>query len=71
MDALHIVTTQTSLSEDEAKILLEKHNNDYMKVIRQHFCIQEKAPEKRETLNQEIYSQIRKKIHITNENPKV
>lgn len=59
-----IVTTQTSMSEEEAKQKLETCDNDYMKVIRDHFQIEEKPSQAPRTLNQEIYSQIRKKISL-------
>ena len=70
--AVKIVTTQTSMTETEARKCLELNGNDYLKVIREHYKIEPPATNTpKPTLNQEIYSQIRKKIAISNDNRKI
>jgi hypothetical protein len=56
---INIVMTQTTYSADEAKEKLAKHNNDYVKVIKEFMGIPEKKPTKIKSVNQEIYRQIR------------
>lgn len=71
-DFVQIICTQTTMTEEDAKTQLELCNNDYMKVIRQHYNID--VPDSRpitKSVNQEIYSQIRKKIAISNEKRKI
>jgi len=55
------IMKQTNYSYDETKDKLIKHNNDYMKVLNEYFGIPEK-PVKVKSLNQEIYTQIRKTL---------
>jgi len=56
------VMRQTTLKEDEIKLQLLKNNYDYMKVIKNHFCVPEKEEENIVSINQEIYKQIRHKM---------
>jgi len=69
MDYKSIVMSQTNYSEEEAVLLLEKHDNDYMKIIRDYLGF---IPKKEEikSVNQEIYKLIRKQIDITDYNLK-
>lgn len=56
------VMRQTTLKENEIKLQLLKNNYDYMKVIKNHFCVPEKEEENIVSINQEIYKQIRHKM---------
>jgi len=69
MDYKNIVMTQTNYTDEETIFLLEKHNNDYMKIIREYLGV---VPKKEEikSVNQEIYKLIRKQIDITEYNLK-
>lgn len=63
-DSIRIITTQTTMTEEEAKTQLELFDNDYIKVIHNHYKIKPKDTETR-SLNQEIYCQIRNKLRLT------
>ena len=71
MDKVKIITTQTDYDEETAESLLQKHNNDHIKVIREYLGLKE--PEKAEikSVNQEIYKLIRKQIDISQYNSKM
>jgi hypothetical protein len=56
------VKRQTTLGEEEIKSQLKENNNDYMKVIKNHFSVPEKEEEEIVSINQEIYKQIRHKM---------
>lgn len=58
---IEMVVRQTSYDYDTAKEKLTENKWDYMYVIREEMGIKEKT-NKKQTLNQEIYSQIRKKM---------
>lgn len=53
-----IILRQTNLSEEEAKLCLEKHNGDYVKVLEEFFGIKKKQTSVL-TVNQQIYKEIR------------
>jgi hypothetical protein len=55
------IMKQTNYTYDETREKLIKHNDDYMKVLNEYFGIPEK-PVKLKSLNQEIYTQIRKTL---------
>jgi DNA-binding ferritin-like protein len=65
MDALNCVLTQTTYDIETAEQLLKEFNNDYMKVIKQYHGICEQPDRKLKSVNQEIYTQIRKKLSLT------
>ena len=56
------VKRQTTLEEDEIKSQLRENNNDFMKVIKNHFSVPEKKEEEMVSINQKIYKQIRRKM---------
>tara|TARA_B100000674_G_C37279624_1_gene662668 strand:+ start:44 stop:310 length:267 start_codon:yes stop_codon:yes gene_type:complete len=58
---IDMVTRQTDYTWNEAKELLETNNWDYNLVIRKYMGICEKK-EVKNTLNQEIFNQIRKQM---------
>jgi len=55
---ISIILRQTDLSQEEAKLRLENHKGDYMKVLEEYFGIKKviKSPS---TINQQIYKEIR------------
>lgn len=71
MDKIKIIQSQTDYTEESAIALLEKHNNDHIKVIREYLGL--KDPEKPEikSVNQEIYKLLRKQIDISKYNSKI
>jgi hypothetical protein len=62
---IKIVMTQTDYTFEIAKENLEKKNYDEIAVIKGYFGISEKKEPKIESLNQEIYKQIRYKLDGT------
>jgi predicted metal-dependent hydrolase len=59
---IDLITRQTDLSNEQAVILLQNHNGDYMKALQDYFGIQtthNKIAKNRLTINQQIYSEIR------------
>lgn len=65
------VKRQTTLSEEEIILQLKMYNNDYIKIIKNHFSIEEKKEEKIVSLNQEIYKQLRKQMDDLERNRKI
>jgi len=64
-DHIKMIKTQTGYDDDEKiRQLLEENDNDCMMVIKQYHGIKETPPIKLKTVNQEIYSQIRQKLHL-------
>jgi len=61
-EMVETVKRQTTLNDEEIKSQLKENNYDYIKVIKNHFKINEKKEEKVVTINQEIYKQIRYKM---------
>jgi hypothetical protein len=61
--SIEIILRQTDYTPEVAKKKLEECNYDHMAVIRAYFGIAEKkAPPVMESLNQEIYKQMRYKL---------
>ena len=56
---VEMVMRQTNYSFDEAETNLVKHNNDYMKVIREAIGVAPKAADTVTSINQGIYKEIR------------
>ena len=56
---VEMVMRQTNYSYEEVETNLVKHNNDYMKVIREALGTQESASDKMASINQGIYKEIR------------
>jgi len=56
---VEMVMRQTNYSYDEADTNLVKHNNDYMKVIREAIGVAPKITDTVTTINQGIYKEIR------------
>ena len=65
------VKRQTTLSEEEIILQLKMYNNDYIKIIKNHFSIEEKKEDKIVSLNQEIYKQLRKQMDDLERNRKI
>lgn len=67
MDYKSIVLSQTNYSEEEVVDLLEKNQNDYLKIIRNYLGA---VPPKEEikSVNQEIYKLLRKQVDISKYN---
>jgi len=61
-EMIEMVTRQTSYTYEEAKIQLEENKWDYKIVIKKYMGIDTAAPTptKQKTMNQEIFSQIRR-----------
>ena len=64
---IDMVTRQTEYTYEEAKEKLQKNNFDYNVVIKEYMGIKPKTEEKK-TLNQEIFSQIRKNMDNASKN---
>jgi hypothetical protein len=62
------ILNQTSYDKETAEALLKQFDNDYMKVIRYYYEITDKVSEPKQSINQEIYKQIREKINLTKTN---
>ena len=60
-EKIQLILRQTNYSELEARDLLEKNDNDPIKVVKLYFGIGEKKKELK-TVNQEIYKQLRFKL---------
>ena len=58
-----IIIRQTTYTIGEAREKLEEFNYDYIKVIKQFMGITEKKETKIKSVNQEIYKQMRQKLH--------
>ena len=58
-----IIISQTTYTLAEAREKLEEFNYDYIKVIKQFMGITEKKDTKIKSVNQEIYKQMRQKLH--------
>ena len=56
---INIITRQTDLTYEQAKIQLDKNGGDYMKVLNNYFGIEKYISKKSLTINQQIYSEIR------------
>ena len=63
-DKIEMIIRQTDYDEETARKKLAEYNNDYLKVIKSYFGIEDKIKEKTKikSLNQEIYRQIRHKM---------
>ena len=57
------IMTQTNYTKEEAINKLKLCDNDYIKVIKQFMGITEKKETKIKSVNQEIYKQMRQKLH--------
>ena len=64
---IDMVTRQTEYTYDEAKEKLQNNNFDYNIVIKEYMGIKPKVEDKK-TLNQEIFSQIRKNMDNASKN---
>jgi len=58
-ESVNMICRQTVLSQDEAKTELEAVNYDYMKVLNKYFGINEPEKKAANTVNQQIYGEIR------------
>jgi hypothetical protein len=61
---INLIKNQTNYDESTIVEKLKLYNNDYIKIIKEYMNIPEKPKEKITSINQEIYKQLRKKIHI-------
>lgn len=61
-DHIRIICGQTDLTEDEALVKLHDYNFDYVKVIRNHLGLDKIKDTKIQSVNQEIYKQLRIKL---------
>lgn len=59
---IQIILRQTDYTEEIAREKLKEHNYDHMLVIKLYFGITDKKPPVIESLNQEIYKQMRYKL---------
>lgn len=67
---MDIIVSQTNYTPEEASLLLEKHNGDYMTVIRNYLGVPPPKPKPIVSVNQEIYKMLRKQVDITEFNNK-
>ncbi len=58
-ELINMVCRQTELTTDEARELLEKEQYNYMKVLNNYFEIKETKKEISNSVNQQIYGEIR------------
>jgi len=58
-ESINMVCRQTELSSEEAKIELEEVNYDYMKVLNKYFNFEKKETTNTNSINQNIYGEIR------------
>jgi hypothetical protein len=61
-EKIGILMRQTNYDEETAEKILEKHNYDVPKCIKEYLGVPEKQPAKKMSVNQQIYSEIRKKL---------
>jgi NAD-specific glutamate dehydrogenase len=60
---IHIIMLQTNYSQEEALTKLNHHNGNHINVIKEYMGIPiEQKTKKIKSINQEIYSQIRKEL---------
>ena len=59
---IQIILRQTDYTEEIAREKLKEYNFDHLLVIKSYFGIIEKKPQVIESLNQEIYKQMRYKL---------
>ncbi len=59
MELIQVVCRQTELTPNEAKDRLEKEQYNYMKVLNDYFEITDSKTETTNTINQQIYGEIR------------
>ena len=59
---IQIILRQTDYTEEIAREKLKEYNFDHLLVIKSYFGITEKKPQVIESLNQEIYKQMRYKL---------
>jgi len=71
MDKIKIIMSQTDYSEEDASKLLEKYNEDHIKVIRNYLGLKDPSPREIKSINQEIYKMLRKQIDISHYNSKI
>jgi len=63
IEKIQMILRQTTYSEEEARDKLEKNNYDHIKVVRTYLGLTEKKkPTVNNSLNQEIYKQIRSQL---------
>jgi hypothetical protein len=67
---MDIIVSQTNYSPEEASLLLEKHNGDYMTIIRNYLGVPPPKQKSVVSMNQEIYRMLRKQVDITEYNNK-
>jgi hypothetical protein len=67
---MDIIVSQTNYTLEEASELLEKHNGDYMTVIRNYLGVPPPKQKPIVSVNQEIYRMLRKQVDITEYNNK-
>ena len=67
---MDIIVSQTNYTPEEASELLEKHNGDYMAVIRNYLGVPLPKQKPIVSINQEIYKMLRKQVDITEFNNK-
>ena len=67
-EKIQIIIRQTDYTEEEAKNKLIEYNNDEIVVIKKYFGIADKIIQPIKSVNQEIYRQLRHKLHIDDNN---
>lgn len=65
---MDIIVSQTNYTPEEASALLEKHNGDYMTVIRNYLGAPPPKQKSIVSVNQEIYRMLRKQVDISEYN---
>jgi hypothetical protein len=56
------IMSQTTYSKDDALKKLDEFNGDYIKVIKDFMGIPEKKEQRKKTINQEIFNQLRTQL---------
>jgi hypothetical protein len=69
-ERIGIVMRQTEYTEEEAETALTKNNYDTISCIKEYLGIPlQKEPEKKGSVNQEIYKQLRKQMGVVTKPP--
>jgi len=61
-EKIGILMRQTDYNEETAEKMLEKHNYDVTKCIKEYLGVPEKKETKKMSINQQIYTELRKQL---------
>ena len=64
---IDIICRQTTYTKEEATTKLELHNNNISAVLKEYLGVKEKPEQKQQSINQQIYSELRTFMNDVNE----